>query len=57
MKKNNIGLGDKAKPASKTDWDKVIRQTNSETLRSASSDPESPILSNKKYYKPEKLKI
>lgn len=56
MKKNSIELGSKVKPASKTDWNKLINQKNSEVLRNANSDPESPILSNKKYYKPEKSK-
>lgn len=54
MEKNSIELGNKVKPASKTNWDKVINQTNSEVLRNANADPESPILINKKYYKPEK---
>lgn len=56
MKKNSIELGSKVKPASRTNWDKVISQTNSEVLRNANADPESPILNNKKYYKPEKSK-
>jgi hypothetical protein len=55
MKKNSIELGNKIKPASKTNWDKVINQTNSEVLRNANADPESPILSNRKYYKPKRL--
>jgi hypothetical protein len=54
MKINNIESGSKVKPASKTDWKKVINQTDSDVLRNANSDPESPILNNKKYYKPEK---
>ena len=54
MKKNSIELGNKVKPASKTNWNKVISQTDSEILRNANADPESPILNNKKYHKPEK---
>lgn len=56
MKENNIDLGGKTKVPSKTNWEKVINQTDSEILRNAKTDPESPILNNKKYYKPEKLK-
>lgn len=56
MKKNSIDPGDKVKPASKTDWNKVISQTNSDILRNAKSDPESAILNKAKYYKPEKSK-
>ena len=56
MKKNSIELGSKVKPASKTDWNKVINQTDSEIIRNANSDPESKILNNSKYYKPEKAK-
>ncbi len=56
MKRNSIELGNIVKPASKTNWELVINQTNSEVLRNAKTDPESPILSNKKYYKPEKSK-
>jgi hypothetical protein len=55
MKKNSIDPSDKLKPVSKTDWNKVINQTDIEILRNANSDPESPILNHKKYYKPEKL--
>jgi hypothetical protein len=54
MKKNSIDSGGAVKSATKTDWNKVINQTNSEVLRNASSDSECPILNNKKYYKPEK---
>ena len=53
MKKNSIEPGFKVKPTSKTNWEKVINQTNSEVLRNAHADAESPILNNKKYYKPE----
>lgn len=56
MKKNSIELNSKVKLGSKTDWKKVINQTDSEILRNANLDPESPILNNKKYYKPEKEK-
>jgi hypothetical protein len=56
MIKNSIELGSKIKPASKTDWKKVINQTDSEIMRIANLDAESPILNDKKYYKPEKLK-
>jgi hypothetical protein len=56
MKKNSIESGSKVRIDSKTDWKKVISQTDSEVLRNANADPESPILNNKKYYKPEKEK-
>ena len=56
MKKNSIEIANKIKPSSKTDWKKVINQTDSEILHNANSDPDSPILNNKKYYKPEKSK-
>lgn len=56
MRKNSIESGSKVKPAGKTNWDRVINQTNSEVLRNANTDPESPVLNNKKYYKPEKSK-
>jgi len=39
----------------KTDWKKVISQSDAQITQSAKSDDDSPILTNKKYYKPEKL--
>lgn len=38
----------------KTDWKKVISQSDAQIIQNAKSDPDSPILVNKKYYKPEK---
>ena len=38
----------------KTNWNKVINQTDSEILRNIKKDSESEVLNNKKYYKPEK---
>ncbi len=43
----------KNKP-SKTNWNKVINQTDSEIIRNIKNDPDSSRLQNKKYYKPEK---
>lgn len=57
MKRNSIDLDSKVKSAGKTNWEKIIKQTNNEVLRNANADPESPILNNKKYYKPEKLEV
>lgn len=48
-KPNNI-----KKQPGKTNWNKIINQTDSEILRNIINDPESAILNNKKYYKPEK---
>ena len=56
MKKNRVTSDSKIKPGSKTDWKRVISQTNSEVIHNAKSDPESPVLNKKKYYKPEKIK-
>ena len=39
----------------KTDWKKFISQSDAQITQNAKSDPDSPILVNKKYYKPEKL--
>jgi hypothetical protein len=39
----------------KTDWKKVIAQSDEQIAQNAKSDPDSPILTNKKYHKPEKL--
>jgi hypothetical protein len=57
MKNESITLASKIKPASKTDWKRVISQTDNEIIRNAKSDPDSPVLNNKKYYKPEKIKL
>jgi hypothetical protein len=40
----------------KTDWKKVVAQSDSQVSKNAQSDPDSPMLTNKKYYKPEKNK-
>ena len=46
---------DKVKmPPSKTNWNKVISQTDSEIYRNIKNDSDSDLLNNKKYYKPEK---
>ncbi len=48
---------DKAKKTqSKTNWNKVISQTDSEIHRNIKNDPDSELLNNKKYYKPENSK-
>lgn len=47
MKKNNNEVSNKVKTSGKTKWDKVISQTNSDVLRNANTDPDSPILNNK----------
>ena len=38
----------------KTDWKKVISQSDSEINRNIAADPNSPVLKNKKHYKPAK---
>jgi len=42
------------KQPGKTNWNKIINQTDSEILRNVKEDPDSALLNNKKYYKPEK---
>ena len=42
------------KETGKTNWNKVITQTDSEILRNIKNDPDSATLTNKKYYKPER---
>ncbi len=54
MDKNSVTPGSKVKPGSKTDWKKVIGQTEGEVVRNSQSDSDSPILKDKKYYKPGK---
>lgn len=56
MKKNSVEPESKIKPVGKTDWGRVIEQTNSEIVRNANLDSDSSILNDKKYYKPEKSK-
>ena len=34
----------------KTDWKKVISQSDTQIIQNSKSDPDSPILANKKYY-------
>ncbi len=41
-------------PPGKTNWNKVITQTDSEIYLNIKNDPDSGLLKNKKYYKPEK---
>jgi hypothetical protein len=52
--KNSTISRSKIKPESKTDWKRVVGKIDSEVIRDAKSDPECGILSNKKYYKPER---
>jgi len=40
------------KSPDKTDWNKIISQSETETEQKSTSDPDSPVLENKKYYKP-----
>ena len=47
--KNNKTIRDK------TEWKKVISQTDSQINKNASTDPDCPVLKDKKYYKPEKI--
>lgn len=42
------------KQPSKTNWNKVISQTDAEIQRNVKDDPDSPVLNNNKYYKPGK---
>lgn len=52
--KNKITItGSIKKEPSKTNWDRVISQTDNEILRNIKTDPDSALLNNKKYYKPE----
>ena len=41
-------------PPGKTNWNKVISQTDSEIYRNIKNDSDSRILINNKYYKPDK---
>ena len=54
MKKSDIANSTKLRQTSKTDWKRVVSQKDAEIVRNANSDSDSPILSNKKYYKPAK---
>lgn len=54
MKNNSVTPGSKVKPASKTDWKRVISQTDSEVERNALLDKDAPVLNNAKYHKVEK---
>lgn len=55
MKNNSVTPGSKVKPASQTDWKRVISQTDSEVERNAMLDKDAPVLDNAKYHKPGQL--
>jgi len=54
MKTNRIVKNNGKTHTDKTDWKKIIIQSDSEINRNVATDPDSPILKNKKYYKPAK---
>ena len=44
----------KIKHGERTDWNRVIGQSDTQVERKSKEDPDSPVLENKKYYKPGK---
>ena len=54
MKNTKVVNSNEKKHTDKTDWNKVVSQSDTQVNQNAKFDPNSPILKNKKYYKPEK---
>jgi len=55
MKKNDPSIQqDKLKNVDRTDWNRVIAQSESTIEARSKSDKDSPVLKNKKYTKPAK---
>lgn len=54
MPNNEISSENKMKHGDRTDWKRVIHQSDAQIERNSTNDPDSPVLKNKKYYKPGK---
>ena len=54
MPNSDVSDENKVQHGDRTDWKKVIHQSDSQIEQKASTDPDSPVLKNKKYYKPGK---
>ena len=54
MTSNKVSDKNKIKQGDRTDWEKVINQSDDQIERNSTTDPDSPELKNKKYYKPGK---
>ena len=52
MKKSEVSDDTKLKYGDRTDWRRVINQSDAQVERNSTTDPDSPVLKNKKYYKP-----
>ena len=54
MSNNKVSNENKLKYGDRTDWKKVVNQSDSQIEHNSTTDPDSPVLKNKKYYKPGK---
>ena len=54
MKNRKVTDENKIKHGDRTDWERVIGQSEVQVERNSTTDPDSPVLQNKKYYKPGK---
>ena len=54
MSTRKVSDKNKYKYGDKTDWNKVLNQTDAQIEEKSSSDKDSPVLKNKRYTKPGK---